>query len=315
MARSLQLLGALVALMFGLSACQPPAATVPNGTDTAATTAPAAEATTAANAGGGDLAPEGTLLRTIQDRGKLVCGSKSEIPNFGALNPATNQVEGFDVEVCKAVAGHILGDPEAIEVKEAILNDRIALLKDGGVDIVAGIMTINADRLKEIDFSNVYFVAQQALLVPAGSNVTSLADLKGQRIGNVRGSSSETNLTSAAEKEAIELEVSLFDTYSEAVAALDAGQLDAVTADDIILYSTVRQDPGKWKVVGGPLSVEPYGIGLPKGEPELLTAVNAALADMKASGAWMAAYHKWVAADQSPELPPDDWQAVTMPSR
>jgi ABC-type amino acid transport substrate-binding protein len=175
-------------------------------------------------------------------------------------------------------------------------------------------MTINAERLQEIDFSNVYFVAQQALLVPKKSNITLLSDLAGKRIGTVKGSTSEKNISTASEADGLGLEVSLFDTYSEAVAAMEAGRVDAVTTDDIILYGFVRQDPEKWMVVGGPLSAEPYGVGLPKGQAELLEAVNAAIADFKASGAWQEAYRSWVAADQVPEPPGDDWQAVGMPS-
>jgi ABC-type amino acid transport substrate-binding protein len=323
----LPLCGLILAL--GLAACEPGASAPPSGTavdtavgtavDTAVDTAADTAAGTAAGTpgsmpGGLGLAPEGTLLREIQDRGKLVCGAKSDLPMFGHLNPETGQVEGFDVEVCKAIAAHILGSPESVEIKEAILTDRIPLLQQGAVDVVASTLTVNADRLQEIDFSNVYFVAQQALLVPAASPVTSLADLSGKRVGTVAGSTSEPNIAAASEQRSLNLEVSSFDTYPEAVAALQAGSLDAVTADDVILFGSVRESPGAWRIVADSLSAEPYGVGLPKGEPELLAAVNAVIDTMKTSGAWQSLYVKWLPVDQAPEPPPDDWQALSQPS-
>ena len=113
-----------LSLTLGLAACQPDSSAPP--------------------AAGMEPAPEGTLLRAIQDRGKLVCGTKFDVPTFGYLNPETEAVEGFDVEVCKAIAEHILGDREAVEIKEAISKNRIPFLNEGVVDVVASTMTIVA---------------------------------------------------------------------------------------------------------------------------------------------------------------------------
>jgi ABC-type amino acid transport substrate-binding protein len=88
-------------------------------------------------------APEGTLLRKIQDRGKLTAGVKYDVPTFGYLNPTTNQLEGFDVDLVKYIANYILGDPNAVEFKQAVSKDRIPFLQGGVVDIIASTMTIN----------------------------------------------------------------------------------------------------------------------------------------------------------------------------
>src|SRR5512136_474074 len=65
-------------------------------------------------------AADGTLLRKIQDRGKIVVGVKYDVPMFGLLNPSTNKVEGFDVDVAKEITNYIFGNPDAIEFKEAV---------------------------------------------------------------------------------------------------------------------------------------------------------------------------------------------------
>src|SRR5262245_47021278 len=86
-------------------------------------------------------APEGTMLRTIQDRGKLVVGVKADVPTFGYLNPRNNQYEGFDVDLGKAIAREILGSESAVEFREAKSADRIPFLNAGQVDLVLSTMT------------------------------------------------------------------------------------------------------------------------------------------------------------------------------
>ena len=252
------------------------------------------------------LAAEGTPLRKIQDRGKLIAGVKYDVPLFGYLNPTTNQLEGFDVEMAKAIAGYIFGDPTKVEFKEAISKNRIPFLKDGVVDVVISTMTINADREKEIDFSVVYYLAGQSLLVPKASAITSVGDLGTKKVGTVKGSTSEKNIRASAPQ----ADVQLFDTYSEAVAAMEAGRVEAVTTDDIILLGFVSKEPDKWKLVGGLFTFEPYGIGVAKGSPELLNAVNKVIKDMKANGQWKELFKKVIPGTTVPEPPVDNWRDI-----
>ena len=272
--------------------------------------APAPSANTAQpQAKGIAKAPEGTLLRKIQDRGKIIAGVKYDIPTFGYLNPITNQLEGVDVDLVKAIAEYIFGDANAVEFKQAVSKDRIPFLKEGVVDLVASTMTITEERTKEIDFSDTYYVAGQSLLVPKSSSVASIGDLKGKRVATVKGSTSETNIKEKAK----DADIVLFDTYSEGVAAMDANRADTVTTDDIILYGFVKQSPDKYKVVGGQFTVEPYGLGVPLGSKELLEAVNQALRKLIESGGWAKIYEKHLPGSKAPAPPPRDWRQVTMP--
>jgi len=250
-------------------------------------------------------AAEGTLLRKIQERGKIVVGVKYDVPMFGLLDPAANKVEGFDVDVAKEIANYIFSNPDAVEFKEAISNNRIPFLKDGAVDIVVSTMTINAEREKEIDFSVVYYLAGQSLLVPQNSAITSVKDLAGKKVGTAKGSTSEKNIRAAAPQ----ADVRLFDGYAQAVAAMGAGQLDVVTTDDNILIGFQSKDPTKWKLVGGQFTKEPYGIGIAKGHPELVEVVNKVIRDLKASGKWKEIYRKNIPA-QPPDPPIDDWRKI-----
>ena len=152
-------------------------------------------------------------------------------------------------------------------------------------------------------------MAGQSLLVPANSAITGIKDLAGKKVATAKGSTSETNIRAKAPG----AEVILFDTYSEAVQAMDTNRADAVTTDDIILYGYVKQAPNKYKVVGGQFTVEPYGIGVAQGNPELLAAVNEALRGMIKNGDWAKIYEKNLPGSKAPTPPPADWRKVAMP--
>ena len=283
-----------------------PAASADHG----ASAAPAATSgTQGSGAAGGtalEKAPEGTALRAIQDRGKLIVGVKYDQPGFGFLNPTTNQVEGFDVEIAREIAKRIFGNPDAIEFKESISKNRIPYLNDGTVDIVVATMTANEERSQQIDFSDAYYVAGQSLLVKKDSDIQSIDDLKGKTVSTAKGSTSEKNIRAKAP----EAKVDLYDTYADGLQAVLSGRADALTTDDIILYGFQSQNPEQIKVVGGQFTKEPYAIGLKKGNTELLEVVNATIREIKQNGRWAEIYKQFIPEQQIPPLPPQDWREV-----
>ena len=149
-----------------------------------ATPAPAATgaAVTAANClqsyapqgalpGPGSL-PAGSTMETIRKKGGLVAGVSADSLLLGARNPVTGRIEGFDIDVLRAVAQAIFGDPDKVELRVITTADRIPLLEDNKVDIVARNMTITCDRWTKIAFSTEYYRSGQKVLVPLGSKAT-----------------------------------------------------------------------------------------------------------------------------------------------
>lgn len=242
---------------------------------------------------GGDAskpaAAAGTL-DAIKKRGKLVAGVKFDTKLFGLKDPATGKVEGFDIDIAKALAKKILGDENKVELKEVTSKTRIPMLQNGEIDMIIATMTINEERKKEVDFTDVYFKAGQSLLVKKGSAIKSIDDLKkGTKVLVAKGSTSAENIRAKA-KDATVLE---FDNYQDAFTALKAGQGDALTTDNAILYGMMKQDPN-YQVVGGTFTDEPYGIAIKKGDTEFVNYVNTFLKDMKASGEYDKIYEKWI---------------------
>ncbi|EOA3903958.1 glutamate ABC transporter substrate-binding protein [Bacillus cytotoxicus] len=232
----------------------------------------------------------GGVVKQIKKRGKLVVGVKNDTNLFGLKNPSTGQVEGFDVDMAKALAKKILGDEKKLELKEVTSKTRIPMLKNGDIDAIIATMTITEERKKEVDFSDVYFKAGQSLLVKKGSDVKSIDDVKkGVKVLAVKGSTSTQNIRQKA-PEATVLE---FENYSEAFTALKAGQGDVLTTDNAILYGMAKQD-ANYEVVGKIFTNEPYGIAVQKGATDLTKEINDLLKEMKESGEYDKVYEKWI---------------------
>lgn len=241
---------------------------------------------------GADPAPaaKAGTLEAIKQRGKLVAGVKFDTKLFGLKDPGSGQVEGFDIDIAKKLAGQILGDESKIELKEVTSKTRIPMLDNGEIDIIIATMTINEERKQQVDFSDVYFKAGQSLLVKKGSPIKSIADLtKGTKVLTVKGSTSAVNIREKA-KETTVLE---FENYQDAFTALKAGQGDALTTDNAILYGMQQQDPA-FEVVGGTFTDEPYGMAIRKGDAEFVSYVNDFLKGLKDSGEYDKIYEKWI---------------------
>jgi len=235
-------------------------------------------------------AADDNSVDAIKKRGTIKIGVKYDAPPFGSLNPQTNQVTGFDVDIARAIAKKILGSPDKVELVQVKSDNRIPLVQNGDIDAFVATATITPARMKTIDFSNVYYRAGQSLLVKKGSPVKSYKDLEGKGVCSVQGSTPEQTIRRLVPK----ANVVTFETYPECLTALRGGRVDAVTTDNVILGGFEAQDPNNLELVGGLFTFEPYGIGIRKGNASLVKAINDTLADLKKSGEYAKLHEKWL---------------------
>jgi polar amino acid transport system substrate-binding protein len=229
----------------------------------------------------------GSFMAKIRARGYLIAGVDQSTYHFGFLNPLTGQIEGFDIDMIRAVAQAIFGDPGKVRFKAISDAQRIPDVTDGTVDIVAHTMTITCDRLKDVDFSSVYFDAGQRVLVLKNSTATSLDDLHGQKVCATSGSDSVARIQA---HKAIAVQVPY---WTDCLVLLQQGDVAAISTDDSILDGLAAQDP--WtKIIGKPLSDEPYGLAISKQHPEFVRFVNAVLQQLRTNGQWAASYRRWI---------------------
>ncbi len=231
--------------------------------------------------------PEDTTMGKIQAAGEIKIGVKYDVPPFGFKNPQTDEIEGFDVDLGKAIAEKLGVEPNFIE---AISDNRIPFLQDGTVDLVLSTMTINAERDQEIDFSEPYYIARGRILVPQDSDITGIDSLGGKKVCTALGSTYEETL----KKQAPEADLRLVDSYSECLELVQNGAVDAVSTDDVILTGMIIQDDTLKLTEGEPLTTEPYGAGIKDGDTEFKEFVDGVLEEYKSGGGWAEAYEKWV---------------------
>ncbi|MEE1760663.1 glutamate ABC transporter substrate-binding protein [Streptomyces sp. SP18BB07] len=215
---------------------------------------------------------------------KIKIGIKYDQPGLGLKEP-DGSFSGFDVDVATYVAKELGYDAKQIEFVETKSADRENALARGDVKFIAATYSINDERKKKVDFAGPYLLAHQDLLIKSDSDISKGTDLNGKKLCSVTGSTSAQNV-----KDTIAPKAQLRENsgYSECLAGLQSGAVDALTTDDSILagYAAQEQYKGKFKLAGLKLSNENYGIGVKKGDTATVDKINAALEKMVSDGAW-----------------------------
>jgi glutamate transport system substrate-binding protein len=245
----------------------------------------------------------GTTMARLNEAGKVTIGTKFDQPGFGLLNP-DGVPEGFDVEVAKIVAGKLGIEPENITWTETVSANREQFIKDGRVDFIVATYTINDTRKQQVDFAGPYYEAGQDIMVAKGNpeKIEGPEDLAGKNVCSVEGSTPAQNIRDNYP----EATLTLFDVYSKCADALSAGQVDAVTTDNVILTGLVSGSPDDFELVGNPFTKEPYGIGLMLGDTEFRNFINDVLEESYEDGSWADAWDRTagkITGQEAPESP------------
>nr|MBA2625056.1 glutamate ABC transporter substrate-binding protein [Acidimicrobiia bacterium] len=249
----------------------------------------------------------GSTMASLAEDGAIRIGTKYDQPGLGNINLETDEPEGFDVEIGKIIAGELGIEEGDIEWVETVSANRESFLANDRVDLVIATYTINDERKQQIDFAGPYYVAGQDLLVAEDDDsINGPDDLAGKRVCAASGSTPIENIrTNYPDAEPVE-----FDTYTECVDQLEAGQIDAVSTDDIILagYAADPKYEGMFRVVGETFSEEPYGIGLPKDDDDFRTFLNDTLEQAYEDGTWAEAFDATLGSSgvEAPEPPEVD---------
>ena len=227
-------------------------------------------------------------LDEIKQRGALIAGVKDSQPPFGFVDEDSNQLVGFEADLCAAMAAKL---GVKLELKPVTSATRIPMLEQGAIDLIAATMTPKIEREEKIDFSITDVPGAQKRLVKKDSGIKSVADLAGKKVGSAKGSTSEQNVKKAQPA----CDVVSFETYPEAFLAMKQGKVVAVTTDAPILLGIRNSDdnPENFAVVGEDIAAEPYGIGLPENDSDFRDFVNITLMEMWKSGEYQKLYAKW----------------------
>ena len=238
---------------------------------------------------GQSVAKQDVLARDEQSK-QITWGVKSDARLFGLENIRTGKLEGFEIDLAKAMTKKILGPKGKCVFVPVTSGTRVPLLKNGNIDAIMATMTITPEREKQVDFTHSYFDAGQSLLVKKGSPIKNINDLNqpGKVVLGVSGSNSVKNVAKYAPKARV-LQLS---DYAQAMTALKSKQGDALTTDNGILYGMAAENPG-YEVVGGNFTKEPYGIAVNKNQERFRNKLNWALKEVEKDCTYNRLLLKW----------------------
>jgi glutamate transport system substrate-binding protein len=238
----------------------------------------------ACGSGNAGSAPEPTPVPGATQGGRMTIGIAFDQPGI-ALKQG-DSITGFDADTATYVAKALGVPPENITWKEAKGDERQRLLDSGEADIIVSTFTITEERKQAVDFAGPYFVAHQDLLVRRNEeDITGPETLTGKTLCSVPGT---TSVDTIATRYGDTVALKELPRYSDCVAALANGDVDAVTTDDVILAGFAAQPEyrGRLKLLGKGFSDERYGIGVRKGDTAMVQKVDAALQQYVSDGSW-----------------------------
>jgi polar amino acid transport system substrate-binding protein len=234
----------------------------------------------------------------LLEPGKLQVASDIPYAPFEFTEPGSTEAIGFDVDLVKAIAATPGIGITDVEFIKQPFDTIIVSIAQGRFDMSASSFSITPERAKQIDFSDGYFTATQSVMVKTGSDIQSIDDLEGRRIGVQRGTTGADLAATVKGAEVLRYEI-----IDDAFNALAADRVDAVINDYAVsAYAAERRDD--FEIVDRNPTVENYGLVFPKDNPALRDAFNAGLAEIRANGTYDEIFRKWFGED--PPAPGED---------
>ncbi|GAA3023328.1 glutamate ABC transporter substrate-binding protein [Streptomyces lactacystinicus] len=233
---------------------------------------------------------DGPAVKAVKARRSLVIGVDQNSYRWGARNPNTGQIEGFDIDLARAIGAAVMGDPDKVVLKPVATADRIDAIKKGRVDLIVRTMTINCKRMEDVAFSKPYFNISQRVLVPKSSPAKNIDDaIKDKAVCAADGS---TALTVVKEKKTARQVVTV-ENQLDCLVLMQLGKVDATMTDNGLAAGQAAQDQTV-RIVDGEAQPEVIGVAMLKDSTDLTARVNQVLADYYARGDWTRSYERWL---------------------
>jgi general L-amino acid transport system substrate-binding protein len=222
---------------------------------------------------------QGALFQTIKDRGKLLCGSRTDLAGFGYLDADGRNI-GMDIDFCRAIAAAVFGDAEAVEFIPLSAAERGPALQTGEVDMLSRNVTWTSSRDAQWgNFTNVMFYDGQGFIVRADSGITTIEELDGATVCVTSGTTTELNLADAFRQRGLEFTASVFEDTETVYGTYEAGACDATTSDKSQL-AAIRsgfEDPEAHTILDVTISKEPLTPAVPSGDDQWFDIVKTVL--------------------------------------
>jgi glutamate/aspartate transport system substrate-binding protein len=238
-------------------------------------------------------------LKKIKETGAITIGYRDSSIPFSYLDDNQKPI-GFAIDICyrivDAVKQELKLDKLAIEFNPVTSSTRIPLLANGTIDLECGSTTNNAERLKQVAFTNTHFLTATRFVSKKSSNIHSIDDLKGKTVVSSSGTTNIKQLTEANAARNLNINIVPAKEHAESFLMVETDRAAAVVLDDVLLASFVAgsKDPDAYVMSKDAFSKpEPYGIMLRKDDPAFKKVVDAATAALYTSTEGQKLYDKW----------------------
>lgn len=239
---------------------------------------------------GSTASDNGTDLDLVSSGTLTVC-SDVPYPPFEDFDESSESgFKGFDIDIVSAIA-------EGLELELVVKDSSFDALQSGQAlnarqcDLAASAMTITEERAANLDFSEGYYDSEQSLLVPEGSDIASIDDLAGKKVGVQQGTTGKAY----TEENAPEADIVSFPSDAEMFQAIKAGQVAALLQD--LPVNLDHQNAGGFEVVETYSTDEQYGLAMRKGNTALVEAVDEQLASMREDGSYDKIYDSYFSTE------------------
>lgn len=242
---------------------------------------------------------QGTL-RDVARRGSIRLAYRADIVPFSFVPEGRQRPVGYSIDICQAIVKAVarrLDRDLLIDWVPVTADDRFEAIIQDRADLECGTSSDTPQRRQQVSFSPPIFITGARLLVARDSKVRSLAQLSGQRIGVVSGTTAQAALTHwQAQRQAPPALFQRYATYPEAYAALSQGTIDALLADDVLLRSLLSHDPdrNRLQVLSGPrITHEVYGIAYRHDDAQMQAIVSDTLLQLAAGRELDHIHRRW----------------------
>ena len=215
-------------------------------------------------------------LQEVKDRGKVICASRNDVPGYGHLDASGNNV-GFDIDLCRALAAAVLGDPNAIEIRLITAAERGPTVQSGEVDMLVRTVTWTSSRDSQWgNYAQTMFYDGQGFLVNKSLGVSSALDLQGASVCVTQGTTTELNLQDYSNQNNLNMEALTFEDTDAVVAAYQSGQCEAFTNDrsQLAAISSAFDNQDDHVILPETISEEPLGPVVPHGDDQWFDIVK-----------------------------------------
>ena len=236
--------------------------------------------TVAAPSTPGEVMVQENRLQAIKDRGTLICASRNDVPGYGFLNASGNNV-GFDIDLCRAVATAVLGDPNAIEIRLITAAERGPTIQSGEVDLLVRTVTWTTSRDAQWgNYVQTMFYDGQGFIANKSLGLTSALELQDATVCVTQGTTTELNLQDFSNQYNLNITPLTFEDTDAVSAAYQGGQCDAFTNDrsQLAAISSGFDDPTAHTILPETISEEPLGPVVPHGDDQWFDVVKTVMA-------------------------------------